>query len=389
MKSNIKKIFILIIILFIIGIILLFLSNSNNKVVIENAKKVVDEWYIPLGKESFINIYYNEKENYTIAIKDGEDNSFINDDYKLINTYSCNISSCKSYGFNDEKEEVIIMDDNYVIYDYIKNKALKLELPLATYNSIDFLSYEGKDYGLSISNINNMYAFYSLKDKKMTTDFIYNNIHISEKAGLAKGNISVSINQNENNNKYYIVSYKTGEIKKESDVFLGSFGNGNNVYYYENFSDTLGYDAILYNFNFKKIINDERHSDFSVTKSGNLIVKKTNNLYYVYNKDGSLIKKSKEYKNILLLLNDYTIVIDVDDYLKILDIDGNVLVKFIKMNDTLIFDKINSGWYKKEEGKGIYLFVYDKTVDSNINQKKYYYFPDSKKKGIIESIVEN
>lgn len=398
-KEKIKRnIFMILIILILIMVCSSFYfinfktdkNKTSDKTTTLNKTKN-DDWYTPTGEATKIDFYFNETNNYPVAIKDGEENYAVkNSEYKILNTYNCDLSYCKSYGFNSSKKEVIIKDDGYVIYNYDKNKALKLKLPNAEYNSIEFLSYENKNYGLSVSNINNMYAFYSFKENRFTTDFMYTNIFTTESAGLVKGNISASTIENNNYEatKYYIISYETGEIKKESNVYLGSFGNGNNVYYYENFAKMDGYDVVIYNSSFKKVMGEEKYEAFAVTSSGNLIIKnKDENTFSIYAKDGKLVKKSKEYKQVGVVSNDYVSVIDTDDYLKIVDVDGNVVAKFIKMNDNYVFHTMLSGWYEQNDKNGIYLVVENTDIEYGVtgNGLKFYYVPKTKEKGVIET----
>lgn len=402
-KKKNKKIWVVLIVLLLIVFcfVFLFISMSNDKKN-ENKKKENkktttkakndDGWYTPNGTEAKINVYISLLDGYPSIIKDDEDSYFkSSNEHKILNSYSCVSKTCKSYGVNQSSDEVIIHDNGYVIYNYNKNKALKLKLPDALYNSVEFLSYENKNYGLAVSNINNLYAFYSFEEEIFTTDFKYTNIFTSEEAGLIEGNISVAVTPNDNYDasKYYIVSYEDGKVKKESNAYLGSFGNENHVYYYENFSEMDGYEAIIYNNSFKTILDEELYQLFAVTSSGNLIVKnKEENTFSTYTKDGKLIKKSKEYKEIGVVSNDYISVIDTDNYLKIVDVDGNVVAKFIKMTDNYIFHTMLSGWYKQNGKNGIYLVLENTDIEygNKGSGLEYYYIPKTKEKGIIETL---
>ena len=380
-KKNLT--FLMFIILIIICLIILLVlknnkENSANKEPVENAEE--DKWYVPGGDVTKIDFYYNELDGYFTFDKEGE-NTFDNDpNYKILGTYNCSTSTCQSFGSNVPDDEVIILDGKYLIYNYKENKAYDLNLPNANYSSIEFLSYEGKDYGLSVSNINGMYAFYSLEQEAFTTDFKYTNIFNFETAGLVKGNISTVIN-NGDEIKYYIVSYKDGNVIKDSNFYLGSFGNGKNVYYYENYEMNSGYDAVIYDDEFNDILDGNRFTLFAVTESGNLVAKQAEeNSFSIYNKTGTLVKKSKDYKDVSILLNDYAAVIDNDDYLKIIDVDANVVSKCMKMDETLIINDKLSGVRKKDDEDGIFVRV------SDINDKQYecFYMLDSKEKGITE-----
>ncbi len=370
---------ILIITLLIIGIIIKSNNQNVNKKNKVEEKTNDDEWYTPSGELSKLYFYYNEKED--VLTYEKESNKInVDEAYKMVGTYNCGISSCDVFDINKQKGEVIIKDTNYVIYDYIKNKARNLNLPDANYGSIEFLSYEDKDYGLSVSNINGLYAFYSLVLDDFTTDFKYSNIFKNEKAALVKGNISVV--ENDDGFKYSIVSYKNGKVIKSSDKYLGSFGNGNNIYYYENYEPNYGYDVVIYNDNFDDILNGERFSLFSVTLSGNLVLKaKDENLFKVYNKEGTLVKRSKDYKDVVMLLNDYAVVVDNDDYLKIIDTDANVVSKCMKMTGSRMVNTELSRIKKKNNEDGIFVRIID-------DEKQYecFYMLDSKEKKVEELI---
>lgn len=394
--KNINKIIFIILIFILLFIIYYFTCIKANTIETETIEeftkqKSKNEWFTPNGETSKIDVYLKTSSNYPIFINQYDENQVkLDEEYKIINTYKCETSTCKNYGINQEKNEVIIKDSSYVIYNYKKNKALKINLPDAEYKSIEFLSYKNKDYGLSISNINDMYGFYSLEKEKFTTDFKYTNIFTSEVSGLVKGNISVVISSAENidDNKYYIVSYDSGKVKKESNTYLGSFSNDDYVYYYENFTDINGYDAIIYNDDFEPILKEERHSLFAVTSSGNLIVKnKDENTFSIYTKKGKLVKKSKEYKKVCIVLNDYVVVIDNDDFLKIVDVDGNVVSKFVEMTDNYVFYETLSGLGKIKDKNGIFLVVENTNVEENLKGRglKYYYVFDSMEKGVIET----
>lgn len=402
-KKKNKKIWVVLIVLLLIIFCFVYLfvnmnnDKKNEKKKEENKKtttkaKTNDNWYIPNGTENKINVYISLLDGYPNIIKDDEDSYFkSSNEYKILNSYLCTSKTCKGYGISQNSGEVIIYDNGYVIYDYNKNRAMKLKIPNALYNSVEFLSYEGKKYGLAVSNINNLYAFYSFEKEEFTTEFKYTNIFSFEEAGLADGNISVAIAEDGNYevSKYYIVSYDTGEVKKESNAYLGSFGNKNHVYYYENFSEMDGYEAIIYNDSFKKVLDEELYQLFAVTSSGNLIVKnKDENTFSIYTKNGKLIKKSKEYKEIGVVSNDYISVIDTDDYLKIVNIDGNVAAKFIKMTDNYIFHTMLSGWYKQNGKDGIYLVLENTDIEygNKGSGLEYYYIPKTKEKGVIETI---
>lgn len=385
MKNKKNIVFLIFIILILISSVFIFLlkqdkKNINNIKEEKSKNGASDKWYIPNGNISKLVFYYNFFDG-NIAISSQEEDTFNNDlNYKILGTYNCSTSSCKGFGIDLLDNKVIVEDGKYLIYDYKKNKAYDLNLPNANYSSIEFLSYGGKNYGLSVANIKGLYAFYSLKQETFTTEFKYSNIFTSEKAGLLNGYISVALNDKDKV-KYCLVSYKDGNVIKDSDFYLGSFGNGKKVYYYENFEMENGYEVIIYDGNFNAILGDDKFNLFSVTESGNLVVAKNDeNSFNVYNKTGKLVKRSKDYKYVSALLKDYAVVIDNDDYLKITDIDGNVVSKCMKMDDTTVLDKKLTDIKKENNEEGIFARV----VKENNKYYECFYMFDSKEKGVYE-----
>lgn len=379
-----KKKFILIItviFLFLLAIVLIMVNKKEpEKKESENKKSTIasNDWYKPDGTSNEIDIYYYQGQNNHVSVFKNDDKSFMDNLYEYKNTYKCNITDCKLYSFLDDM--AVIKDDKYILYNFVSNKAKKLDLPDTEYNDVRILSSNGKTYGLSVSNINNSYAFYSIKDKKFTTDFKYSNIFYKETDGLSKGYISVVINDNDNV-KYYVINYNNDSIIHESDTYIGIMGNENYVYFYNDFSDLAEVDAFIYNEDFKPIF-DRNYDMFSTTKLGNVIVKNDDDTFSMYNKSGTLVKTSKEYKEILDMVDDYIVVIDKDDYLKIVDYDGNVKAKFDKLYD-YEFDDTISGMYFNNKNNVIYIYVTNLSVNEN-KKVKYYYVPETLEKGKLD-----
>lgn len=348
--------------------------KKNNQV---TTVKKEEKWDVPSGSATLIKIYSSINNDIVTSKEESTDIYEGNSDYKYLTSYRCYLSDCKSFGFNNEKDYIIIRDDGYLIYDYKNNLAKKLNLPNADYNSVEFLTYEEKDYGLAISNIHEKYAFYDLEKQKFTTEFKYTNIFTNEKACLSKGAF-IAVSLNADVPKYHVVNYNSDKIIRTSDTYIGSVGNGNNVYYYDNYEELNGYDAMFYNDKFSLFLGDKRYLLFGVSKTGNLVVTDDNINFNIYNKKGVLIKKSKPYKEIFIILNDYVIVKDNDNYLKIIDYDGNVVAKFDYLSDDKTLDLDLSGLKKVDGKKIIYLVVTNTFENKDII---YYYTLDDKSSG--------
>ena len=372
-----NKIFLILIILIILLFIVYLVREKTSVKEIKEVKKIIttkkDKWIIPNGDALKINIYYDKKNNLYEAINEFDSYNYNLSSYKLINSYRCTLDSCQSYKVDNDSKKVIIKDDGYYIYDFIDNKAKKLNISDAYYKEVEILSYNGKIYGLSILNINDKYAFYSYKKEDFTLEFDYDNILSSEKNCLINGNIIVT-----KDNKYYVINYNSSKVLKESNNYIGSFGS-NTVYYYENYGDEEKEESLIYNSAFKKILKNNLYKLYSSSKKGNLIVKdiKKEN-FIIYNDSGVKIKESKEYKEILDIINENIIVIDNDDYLKIIDIDGNIKAQFMKFNDSLVYDKSS---IKIVDSK-IYFNIINTNEEEN-NWKTYYYDTKSMKKGVL------
>lgn len=378
-KSSLKIILIIIIMTTIFLFMLLKINKRENKVdIVTTTKKKTSSWYVPSGDKNRINIFmYKIDGSLSFTTEDSKESLIKDKNYKLIGAYNCKLESCEAYGYNTDQGEVVIYDDDYIIYKYYKNLAKNTKMQVAKYNTIDIMSFNGKDYGLAVSNVNSFYSFYDLKEEKFTTDFKYSNILVNETACLKDGNM---IAANESEGKYYVVSYKDGNVKKTSEKYLGSFGNDKAVYYYEQQAEVFEADANILTSNFKKIF-DQTYDKYAVTSSGNLILKdKKTETFSIYTPDGKRVKTSKEYKEISIILNDYIVVIDKDDYLKIVDIDGNVIEKYIKLDKNVFLPEL-SGYITYDGKSGIYLKTEDLSSNSYLI---YYYIIDTKQKGVIE-----
>lgn len=388
-----KKRFVFLTILILITLLTIWLIvflNGDKKNGKKNSttKKTTNKlaaWSSPKGLASKLKIYKSDVKNTLLTVKEGDYNQLVeNEEYQLISNYDCTTSSCKSYGASTEMGYLIIKDGGYFVYNYEKNLAKKIAIPDAEYNTMEFLTYEGKVYGLAVSNINDLYAFYSMDLGKFTTDFNYTNIFNFDIACLIKGYFIAAASESGNLEEayYYLVDYQTGAIKRKSSSHLGSFGNGKHVYYYENHSFDNGYYAQLYNDDFNLLLDGKRYDMFAVSKAGNLVIKNDDNTFSVYNAKGTLIKTSKKYKQVMMVLNDYVMVTDNDDYLKLIDYDSNVIAKFTKMKDDYLFDNMTSGVYVSNNKKFIYADV------RNLNSgevRRYYYDLQTRDSGVLEA----
>lgn len=393
-KTKIIIIAILFVAVLVVLLALYFVNKpSKNKPKEEVSKTTITKvdtknWFTPKGNVTTINFYSSGY--YDAAVKKGEDESnYVLEDsiYKLKNTYKCTTADCVYFtpldGFS-----VIYDDAKYYYYDYENNKAKKISLE-GTFKDINILSYEGKIYGLVLTNDSNLKAFYSYDDEKVTIDYKYDYMETYNRFLLSKGMLIVGYTNEFSNYETYIVDYKTGDIKFDAEgANIGTVNNDNTVYYYKNYCETDCMEAKIYNENFKLLFDGEKYSLFDVSTSGNIAVASDGaTSYSIYNKNGTLIKKSKEYKTVNLIVNGYIAVVDKDNYLKLIDFDGNVVAKFLELTDDYIFHSMISGWYTENDKNGIYLVVENKTIEYGTKGSglEYYYIPTTKEKGVIET----
>lgn len=360
------------------------ISNENNSSVTttkENNKK--QNWVMPEGNANKVYVYGYE--DIIVGVVENEESYIKNDlNYKVLASYDCKEIDCKAYGSYYKKNYIIIKDDGYYIYNYKKNKALKLKLPDALYNTINFLGYADQIYGLSISNINDLYSCYSLKDEKFITTFKYSMINNYENISFVNNRFIASTYDNFKE-KYYVVDMKTGKELWETDEPLVSFGNEKHIYFGKEYGDALTSNIEIYNDKYKKI-SSNKHSLYGVDKNGNLAITDKTGIFSLHNKEGKLIKNSKLYKEIGIIFNDYIAIIDTDNYLKLVDYDGNVVANFVKLeNDYTFYPNLAYEEITKDK-KTIYLPVENKKLENGMKGKwlLYKYNSKTKEKDIIQ-----
>lgn len=346
------------------------IKNENNKVN-KNTVKNKSSWIKPEGNLSSIKIYLDEVNNKIIATKEENYNS-----YKYLNEYKCFSSDCKSYEYNIYNNHIIIKDKGYIIYDYKTNLYKKITGLEGNYLNLKLLYFNNEDFGIALMDSYNNYAFYSLKESKVKTDYIYEDILTNEASYLEGCFIGITVLDNKV--LYNIINYNNGDIVGISDKRIGTIGNKNSIYYYteENINNNIKFK--IYNDKFNEIRKDSIYSLYGVTNAGNLVASEDNLNFAIYNKNGKLIKESKPYKQVYLIINKYIIVKDNDNILKIIDFDSNVIKKVTSINDSMDFI---SGEYMSKD-KLINIIIFD-----NNENKKILYSYSLKNKNIMKKNI--
>lgn len=347
-----------------------------------------------------------------IACNKESDNCFVentNDNQNSIvkATYNCTNSSCK--GFDVAKKYATIYDGDYYVYDYVANKAAKLDL--GTQQDIKTLRVVANDnniYGIIVetdfdNNGIKKSAFYSLEKGKYTIDFSenYNDIYAKStlfdsdfSPALEKGYIFANTKTVNENYKYtsYIIEMSTGKvIFTTKDVSLIEAVKKNQTMYYlayEYLNETSN-SVKFYNSNLEPLFTSVNYKNYSIKDNGNVILANDKS-FGEYNPSGALVKNSREFKKVEQLINDFVVVVDNDNYLKLVDHSGNEVAKFVEMTDNLYLHTALSGYYEAEnKPQGIYLVVEDKTkIKSNGGRvgNEYYYDTKNKKTGVFENV---
>ena len=321
-------------------IIILIITNSKSltmkKERYENQDKTAKKeslWKKQEGNMSSLKIYFDYNLNKIVTSKEET-----YDNYKYLNEYKCLNSNCTAFDYNLNNNHILIKDDGYVIYDYKTNLYKKITNIDNDYLDIKLLYFKNRDYGLALKNSTNNYAFYSFKENKVATEYIYNDILTNEASYLNDCFIATTILDDKT--IYNIVNYNNNAVIAESNDKIRSTGN-KNVYYY--LEENARYK--FYNDNFVEINAGDTYSLYGITSMDNLVVSKNNINFAIYNKNGKLIKESKPYKQIYAIVDKYVIVNDNDNELKIIDFDSNVVKKVLPLNDSIDFI---SGEYKNE-----------------------------------------
>jgi len=357
------------------------ISKNSKPENLEPTTKKIDKWYEPNGEESSLDIYVSD--NDTAIFKDGDRTDDLDESFIKKNTYMCSSKDCGYYGIY--KNYVIIKDNNYLIYDFDKNKALDLNFPDAVYNTIDICGYKKNAYGLSVSNVNDKYAYYSLSDEEFKTEFKYDSINSLENVSFSKNLIVVS-NYEDDEVINTALNVRTGKEMFRAPQPIYFFGNKKHIYLARNYAEGEGINAEIYNEKIKLLFDGQRQSLFTTTSDGNLIVLNEDNTFSTYNYEGTFIKTSKKYKEVIGFYNDYVAVIDNDGYLKLVNYDGNLNAKFIKIENNHTIYASLSGEQKMDNITGIFIVVSDNNepFESENHALYYYYVPKTKETGVIK-----
>ncbi len=338
----------------------------------------------------------NDNKLYIIYDKDSKYYSFsheqVNDATKETEgNYNCKNKNCT--GFHVIEKYAIIYDDYYYVYDYKLNKATKVNLGTTEFEKLSIMEYKDKVYGIVVTRKSDQnVGFYSLEKNKYTIDFNYKQIYVeSSPVILSKGYVFAS--KNEGGGTHSVVDMNSGKtvLTVEDTLYLNTLalGTTQKILYlaYEGVSDA---SARFYNEKFESLFGGKNYNMYEVKSNGNLILGKEK-IFSEYNLSMQLVKNSREFKSVNLIVKDYVVVIDTDNYLKLVNYNGDIVATFVEMTSNLVLHSAISGYYEpKNTPHGIYLVVEDKNKSEEGKSSKgneYYYDPTAGKTGVIENVT--
>jgi hypothetical protein len=295
-------------------------------------------------EQKILNVYKNVSENGFTSYYASQTSRESSDE--KVGQYICDDHNCKDYYATSNN--VLIYDKEYIVYNYIKNLKTKVSLGNSNYSSVELVEFDNQAYGLIVRK-NDESAYYSLKENKYTTDFVYDIIS-SDKEMINKGYALASA-YNEEKASFYVLNVSDGKVLLSSNTIIESINNGSNVYFLVLTAES---NSQIYNSNFELLFDGKSYNQYAVASNGSIVVANAKDTYYTkYDAVKKSYVNSKKYKSVNLILEDQVIVTDSKGYLTIVDFEDKIISKVVKMTNKLVFNSNHS--YKNEEG--IHLFV--------------------------------
>lgn len=372
-KNKKDKIVLLIVIigLIIVGIFIYFMFFNE---------KNYEEWNDISESKYSINIYEYDNMLYFDSVIGEEEK---NKGY-IKYTYYCKSENCNGYHIIDEAPFAIIKDGRYyVIYNYNDNKFRYLNIKNELKNA-DILYYNNNIYGLVTADSDNKYKLYSLNTNTFVTENKYIDYENNSAAFIDNKFIGI-YNPVQEDASYDIVDLTNGSVTSTingaytSTIKMVSKGN-NNVFYLiprvVGDYDGIAYDLYNSSFNLIKTTN----YGFLEILNDNAVIKTSKNEFATIDSNGSVVKKSNNYKEIIMLCKDYVFVVDNDNYIKIVDYNDKFISRITEYVDSYYFHTELSGWNTKDGKDVLYLVIEDTDLmDDEIGKSiEYYYNPSTK-----------
>ena len=313
------------------------------------------------------------------------------ENYNLVTTYDCASANCYGYSIDSNGKNAIIYDDNKnFIYNLDTKEKEIINVEEKQYSRIDFIASASKKYGLVLNNGNN-YAFYNLDSKKLVTDYVYNSYAGYQVDELLEKGYFAGIKYGDNYDYVLeIINANYGSLYKSLNQKAGirSAKLGDKVIYIVN-PQGASFDYYLYNELFEPLISDGVEYNYGVNSDGTLTVTVADNntMFFVYDSDGILLRQSKQYKQVVKVVNDYIAILDDDNNLKLIDPKENEVTTFLKLESKHKLHPLISGWFTTKGKNGVYIVVEDKSISYGTEGAglEYYYIPTTKETGVIKT----
>ncbi len=346
-------------------------------------------WSIPKdakrnGDTYYLNCFMNEEGKSCMWEKQKVSN--------VQDTYTCLLKDCELYEYDPiTKQSVIREGTNYYLYYHQTKEEKILDIDNTEINQVRFITYEGKNYGLSIGSSKTGYAVYSIEGDKMLTDYIfpgtvsvnrykgeivYTALTYNKSNGASVPTLHVFDFHTKNEIKTVVGLGKYNVYQNEGNsLYIGGFPGRADVYSYRVLDDELNSTSSIY-------------SDFGANSDSTITLYEGNSKQFkVINCQQQTVYTSKEYEEVYGVFKDYVLVRD-NNSLKLIDNRGKEIANFLELANNYVVDFINSGWSEENRKYGIYILVYDESVspDKKGSILKYYYIPATKEKGMIKTI---
>ena len=328
-------------------------------------------------------VYSNGDTDYYYASNTPYD---FDDNPKLVDTYSCQSNNCIGYAsYANHNKEVVIFDEEYYLYNQNnKEKTAINNIGNSKYEDVELILDKNYNvFALFLINSNHKGAFYINNKETIITDFEYDSpttpTSLIEKGYLAANQI---IN---NDISVYLINQITGEQANKFDGVYSIYDErigDTNLYYATSsyFGERSGY-YITDSFN--KLIAS-KDSYISAINSDDTIVVKDDKRFRVYNTNGELVFKSRQYDDVLKVMKDYVIV-QFSNEIQVVNMKDEKLVTLLTNKDNYTFHPLISGWYEINGKEGVFFVVEDKNIDNGVDGRglEFYYIPSTGETGVI------
>jgi len=362
-----KTILIVLSIIIIIGGSILYYNSFLKKNKLEEEKKV-------------LLIYKGNNEttsNYYIALEKR------NSQDTLIKEYLCQDKECKHFILTENN--VFLYDGKYYLYNFIKDKKEEIKIDATKYKNFKILEIEGTAHGLLVYQDVKKVTYYSLKEQKLISKFIYNDLWIPNEEMLKAGYIFANKEREDKREfQQYVLEINSGKVMLDRDDSFGMLSKNGEIYYLFE-KDNLD-QVKVYNSKFKLLFAGKKHSlhKMMITDKGNLlVVDNQEGMIEEYNPNGKLVTTSDAYQEIFLISDNIICLVDQDGYLKAIDNKGKEITTFLEFTSKLKFHPLTSFIAK---GK-IQLVIEDTTLkEGNKGYCRSYSYELETKKSNVEDV---